>query len=99
VIPGHGDEHIAKQREVGFPLEAHEKVAKLKRQGRTLEEVITAKPTAPYDAEWGQSFQSPKSVFGMGVSGRLKAEHRAQANPSVPRFTLPSKPQDRCLRA
>jgi hypothetical protein len=32
-------------------------------QGRTLEEVIAAKPTASYDAEWGQSFQSAKTFL------------------------------------
>jgi hypothetical protein len=41
-----------------------EKVAKLKKWGRTLAEAIAAKPTARYDAEWGQSFQSPKSFLG-----------------------------------
>ena len=45
-------------------VEARDKVARLKKQGRTVEEVISAKPTAPYDAEWGQGFQSPKSFLG-----------------------------------
>ncbi|HWZ81545.1 MAG TPA: MBL fold metallo-hydrolase [Terriglobales bacterium] len=65
VIPGHGAV-AAKPDLVLFRdvlVEAREKVAKLKKQGRTLEEVIAAKPTARYDAEWGQSFQSPKSFL------------------------------------
>src|SRR5579864_4384487 len=71
VIPGHGavggKADLMLFRDV--LVEAREKVAKLKKQGRTLEEVITAKPTAPYDAEWGQSFQSPKSFLGWVYQG------------------------------
>ena len=71
VIPGHGavggKADLTLFRDV--LVEAREKVAKLKKQGRTLEEVITAKPTAPYDAEWGRSFQSPKSFLGWVYQG------------------------------
>src|ERR1700758_147285 len=66
VIPGHGavtgKADLTLFREV--LVDAREKVAQLKKQGRTLAEVIAAKPTARYDAEWGQSFQSPKSFLG-----------------------------------
>jgi hypothetical protein len=37
----------------------HENVAKLKQQGRSLEETIAAKPTADFDAKWGQFVISP----------------------------------------
>jgi len=71
VIPGHGavagKADLALFRDV--LVEAREKVAKLKKQGRTEEEVISAKPTAPYDAEWGQGFQSPKSFLGWVYQG------------------------------
>lgn len=71
VIPGHGvvagKADLALFRDV--LVEAREKVAKLKKQGRTLEEVMAAKPTAPYDAEWGQSFQTPKSFLGWVYQG------------------------------
>ena len=30
-----------------------EKVSQLKKQGRSLEEIVAAKPTADYDAKWG----------------------------------------------
>ena len=50
-------------------VDAREKVAQFKKQGRTLAEVIAAKPTARYDAEWGQSFQSPKSFLGWVYQG------------------------------
>jgi glyoxylase-like metal-dependent hydrolase (beta-lactamase superfamily II) len=71
VIPGHGaitgKADLTLFRDV--LVEAREKVAKLKRQGRTLEEVIAAKPTARYDAEWGQAFQSPQSFLGWVYQG------------------------------
>ncbi len=72
VIPGHGAVTTGKADLTLFRdvlAEAREKVAKLKKQGRTLEEVIAAKPTAPYDAEWGQSFQTPKSFLGWVYQG------------------------------
>jgi hypothetical protein len=36
-----------------------ENVAKLKREGRTRDEVVAAKPTAPFDAKWGQFVIDP----------------------------------------
>jgi hypothetical protein len=71
VIPGHGavggKADLTLFRDV--LIEAREKVARLKKQGRTVEEVISVKPTAPYDAEWGQGFQSPKSFLGWVYQG------------------------------
>ena len=34
----------------------HDKVAALKKEGKTLEETIAAKVTAPYDSKWATSF-------------------------------------------
>jgi len=71
VIPGHGA--VAGKADLTLfrdvLVDAREKVAKLKKQGRTLDEVISAKPTARYDAEWGQSFQSPQSFLGWVYQG------------------------------
>ncbi len=65
VIPGHGavggKADLTLFRDV--LVAARQKVALLKKQGRALEEVITAKPTASHDAEWGQGFQNPKSFL------------------------------------
>ena len=36
-----------------------ENVAKLKQQGRSLDETIAAKPTAAFDAKWGQFLITP----------------------------------------
>jgi glyoxylase-like metal-dependent hydrolase (beta-lactamase superfamily II) len=72
VIPGHGTVTTGKADLTLFRdvlADAREKVAKLKKQGRTLEEVIAAKPTARYDAEWGQGFQTPKSFLGWVYQG------------------------------
>ena len=72
VIPGHGAVTTGKADLTLFHdvlAEAREKVARLKKQGKTLEEVVAAKPTARYDAEWGQSFQTPKSFLGWVYQG------------------------------
>jgi glyoxylase-like metal-dependent hydrolase (beta-lactamase superfamily II) len=65
VIPGHGvvggKADLKLFRDV--LAEARDEVAKLKKQGRTVEEVIAAKPTARHDAEWGKGFQNPKSFL------------------------------------
>ena len=34
-------------------------VVKLKEQGRSLDEIIAAKPTAAFDAKWGQFLITP----------------------------------------
>jgi glyoxylase-like metal-dependent hydrolase (beta-lactamase superfamily II) len=72
VIPGHGAVTTGKADLTLFRdvlADAREEVAKLKKQGRTLNEVIAAKPTARYDPEWGQGFQSPKSFLGWVYQG------------------------------
>lgn len=55
VIPGHGPVG-GKSQLIAFRdmlVTVRDKVASLKRQGRTLAEVVAAKPTADYDAKWG----------------------------------------------
>ncbi len=55
VIPGHGP--IGNQSQlVGFRnmlVSVRDKVSALKNEGKSLEEVVAAKPTADYDAKWG----------------------------------------------
>jgi glyoxylase-like metal-dependent hydrolase (beta-lactamase superfamily II) len=62
IIPGHGA--VARRsdlREFRDMLVAiRDNVAALKQQGKSLEEVIAAKPTAAYDAKWGQFVIDPK---------------------------------------
>ena len=73
VIPGHGPPASNKAELQQFRdmlVDIREKVAALKKQGRSLEDTTAAKPTATYDAKWGQFAVSPtlftKLVY-MGV--------------------------------
>jgi len=55
VIPGHGPignkSQLTEFRDMLVAV--REKVAALKKQGKSRDEVVTAKPTANYDAKWG----------------------------------------------
>ncbi|MBD2750583.1 MBL fold metallo-hydrolase [Microvirga sp. BT688] len=73
VIPGHGPPASNKAELQQFRdmlVDLREKVAALKKQGRSLDDTIAAKPTANYDAKWGQFAVTPtlftKLVY-MGV--------------------------------
>jgi glyoxylase-like metal-dependent hydrolase (beta-lactamase superfamily II) len=62
VIPGHGKpvSNKAELKEFHDMLVAvRENVAKLKQQGRSKEEIVAAKPTAAFDAKWGQFVIDP----------------------------------------
>jgi hypothetical protein len=41
-----------------------EKVAALKKQSKSLDEIVAAKPTAATDAKWRNGFRSPKDFIG-----------------------------------
>jgi glyoxylase-like metal-dependent hydrolase (beta-lactamase superfamily II) len=66
VIPGHGA--VAGKSQLAFYRDllvgTREKVAALKRQGRSLDEIVAAKLTAATDATWGNGFRSPKDFIG-----------------------------------
>lgn len=55
VIPGHGAvgnrAQLAEWRDMLVTI--RDKVARLKKEGHTMREVVAAKPTAAYDAKWG----------------------------------------------
>jgi glyoxylase-like metal-dependent hydrolase (beta-lactamase superfamily II) len=61
IIPGHGP--VADKSQLSFYCDllvtVRDKVASLKKQGNSLDEVLAAKPTAAYDAKWGGGFMSP----------------------------------------
>jgi hypothetical protein len=46
-----------------------ENVAKLKQEGRSLDETIAAKPTAAFDAKWGQFVITPAFFTRMVYHG------------------------------
>src|SRR5580704_3751958 len=50
-------------------VEIRNKVAALKKQGRSLPEVIAAKPSARYDAEWGNLFMTPSAFLALVYQG------------------------------
>jgi glyoxylase-like metal-dependent hydrolase (beta-lactamase superfamily II) len=55
IVPGHGPVGSRAQL-VEFRdmlIAVRDNVARLKREGKSLEEVMSAKPTAAYDAKWG----------------------------------------------
>ena len=62
IIPGHGRpvSNKAELKEFRDVLVAiRENVAKLKKQGRSRDETVVAKPTAAFDAKWGQFVIDP----------------------------------------
>ena len=62
IIPGHG-RPVSNRAELqafrDMLIGVRENVAALKRQGRSLQDVVQAKPTAAYDAAWGGFVISP----------------------------------------
>lgn len=56
VVPGHGPvgdrAQLAEFRDMLVAVRAN--VARLKREGRSLDEVVAARPTAAFDAKWGR---------------------------------------------
>jgi glyoxylase-like metal-dependent hydrolase (beta-lactamase superfamily II) len=71
VIPGHGavggKADLVLFRDV--LVEIRDKVAALKKQGKSLTEVVAAKPGARYDAEWGNLFQNPSAFIALVYQG------------------------------
>jgi glyoxylase-like metal-dependent hydrolase (beta-lactamase superfamily II) len=61
VIPGHGA--LAKRADLveyrDMLVEIRSNVANLKREGKTLDQVITARPTAKFDPKWGNFVITP----------------------------------------
>lgn len=70
-IPGHGP--VGGRAEVvefrDMLVTVREKVAALKKQGRSVNETIAAKPTAAYDAKWGQFLVTPAMFTGLVYAG------------------------------
>jgi hypothetical protein len=50
-------------------VEIRDKVATLKKEGKSLPEVVAAKPGARYDAEWGNLFQKPSDFIALVYQG------------------------------
>ncbi len=58
VIPGHGKiggkSEMTEYRDMLTTI--HDRVAALKKEGKSLEEIVATKPTAAYDSKWATSF-------------------------------------------
>jgi hypothetical protein len=71
VIPGHGalgsKADLVLFRDV--LVEMREKISALKKQGKSLAEVVAAKPGARTDEEWGKSFQAPADFIALVYQG------------------------------
>jgi len=71
VIPGHGvvggKADLILFRDV--MVDIRDKVAALKKQGRSLAEIVAAKPGARTDAEWGNGFWTPAKFVGSVYQG------------------------------
>ncbi len=70
-IPGHGSvggkSDVAEFRDMLVSI--RERVAALKKEGRSLDEVITGKPTEAFDAKWGQFLITPAMFTGLVYAG------------------------------
>src|SRR5258708_6260284 len=66
VIPGHGP--VADKSQLAcyrdLLVDNRQKGAALKKQGKTLGEIVAEKPTAATDAKWGNGFRSPRDFIG-----------------------------------
>jgi len=73
IIPGHGPLGTAADLQAYRDMLAavSGRVRQLIRQGKTLEEVVAAKPTAKYDEAWGKGFLPPEKFVAM-LYGNLK---------------------------
>jgi cyclase len=67
VVPGHGPlaDHAALLRFRGMLVTARDRVTRLVKEGRTLEQVLAAKPLADLDDTWGKGFMKPDLFLGV----------------------------------
>ena len=71
IIPGHGPVGNKAQL-IDFRdmlVAIRERVAALKEAGRSLEQTVAAKPTAPFDDKWGKWVTTPDAFTGLVYAG------------------------------
>ena len=70
-VPGHGP--VGRRSDVAeyraMLVDVRDRVAALKKQGRSLEEAIAAKPTAHFDEKWGRFLTTPGAFIGFVYEG------------------------------
>ncbi|MBE7157598.1 MAG: MBL fold metallo-hydrolase [Rhodospirillales bacterium] len=71
IVPGHGPVgnkvQLAEYRDMLVAI--RNGVAGLKQQGQSLEDIVAAKPTAAYDAKWGNYLVSPEAFTHLVYKG------------------------------
>ncbi len=79
LIPGHGP--VATRRELqafrDMMAAVEEKLSKLLKQGKTLDQVQAASPTAAYDAQWGKGMFTGGDWVRMLYQGESGTKHAA----------------------
>ena len=50
----------------------HERMAELMREGKNIDDIVVAKPTADYDATWGGGFLKPDQWVRIFYAGMQK---------------------------
>lgn len=67
IVPGHGPigDRAALTKYRDMMAATRDSIQTLKSAGRTLEQVVAAKPTASFDAAWGKGFLTPDQYVGM----------------------------------
>jgi glyoxylase-like metal-dependent hydrolase (beta-lactamase superfamily II) len=71
VIPGHGQVGDKAQLQAYYDMlvTVRGTIGALKQQGKTLAEVVAAKPTADLDVTWGAGFMKPEVFLGLVYQG------------------------------
>ena len=97
IMPGHGKvSHKSDLQAWRDRLEQiRQRVAKLIKQGKTLEQAIAAKPTAEFDEKAGSGFISPDKIVEAAyksISAKGKGAKGAVAKPAPPRPPTPPTP-------
>jgi glyoxylase-like metal-dependent hydrolase (beta-lactamase superfamily II) len=71
VIPGHGKvggkPEMTEYRDMLVTI--HDRVAAMKKEGKSLDEIIAAKPTAAYDSKWATPFTTGDIFTGYVYAG------------------------------
>jgi len=76
IVPGHGPvgnkAHLLEFRDMLVGI--RDNVSRLKNQGKSLDEVIAAKPTAAYDDKWGKFVINPPFFTRLVYAGLENGE-------------------------
>jgi cyclase len=67
IVPGHGPlgDLQALNRYRDMLITVRDRIAKLKKSGQTLQQVVAAQPTKDLDATWGKGFMSPADFLAI----------------------------------